>query len=64
MAFVVLGAVFAFNGTLVNVAFAALIAHLRGALGAQPALGRWLGRGVGAVFVALGVRLAWFDGSR
>ena len=64
VAFVVLGAVFAFNGTLVNVAFAALIARLRGTLGAQPVLGRWLGRGVGALFVALGVRLAWFDASR
>jgi|SRR5215831_3110241 len=62
--FVVLGAVFAFNGTLVNVGFAALIARLRGAMGAQPTLGRWLSRGVGALFVALGVRLAWFDVSR
>ena len=61
LAFVVLGAVFAFNGTLVNVAFAALVARLRGAFGARPALGRWLGRGVGALFVALGVRLAWFE---
>jgi len=64
LAFVALGAVFAVNGTLVNVAFAALIARLRGALGAQPAVGRWLGRGVGAVFIALGVRLAWFDSDR
>jgi threonine/homoserine/homoserine lactone efflux protein len=63
LAFVALGAVFAVNGTLVNVAFAALIARLRGALGSLPALGRWLARGVGAVFVALGVRLAGFDGS-
>ncbi|HEY6512878.1 MAG TPA: LysE family translocator [Burkholderiaceae bacterium] len=62
LAFVALGAVFAVNGTLVNVAFAALVARLRGALGSQPALGRWLARGVGALFVALGVRLAWFDG--
>lgn len=62
LAFIALGAVFAVNGTLVNVAFAALIARLRGALGAQPAVGRWLARGVGTVFVALGVRLAWFDG--
>jgi threonine/homoserine/homoserine lactone efflux protein len=61
-AFVVLGAVFAFNGTLVNVGFAALVARLRGAFGSRPAIGRWLGRGVGALFVALGVRLAWFDG--
>jgi threonine/homoserine/homoserine lactone efflux protein len=62
LAFVALGAVFAVNGTMVNVAFAALIARLRGALGSQPSVGRWLGRGVGAMFIALGVRLAWFDG--
>jgi threonine/homoserine/homoserine lactone efflux protein len=64
LAFVALGAVFAFNGTLVNVAFAALIACLRGALGTQRSIGRWLGRGVGALFIALGMRLAWFDGGR
>ena len=62
LAFVALGALFAVNGTVVNVAFAALIARLRGALGSQPSVGRWLGRGVGAIFIALGVRLAWFDG--
>jgi threonine/homoserine/homoserine lactone efflux protein len=62
LAFIALGVVFAFNGTLVNVAFAALVARLRGAVGAKPSIGRWLGRGVGALFVALGVRLAWFDG--
>jgi threonine/homoserine/homoserine lactone efflux protein len=63
-AFVVLGVVFAFNGTLVNVAFAALVARVRGAVGSRASIGRWLGRGVGALFVALGVRLAWFDASR
>ena len=62
LAFVALGAVFAVNGTVVNVVFAAMIVGLRGALGSQPALGRWLARSVGAVFIALGVRLAWFDG--
>jgi threonine/homoserine/homoserine lactone efflux protein len=63
-AFVVLGVVFAFNGTWVNVAFAALVARVRGAVGSRASIGRWLGRGVGALFVALGVRLAWFDASR
>ena len=62
LAFIALGTVFACNGTLVNVAFAALVARLRGAFGARAAAGRWLGRGVGALFIALGVRLAWFDG--
>jgi threonine/homoserine/homoserine lactone efflux protein len=63
-AFVVLGVVFAFNGTLVNVAFATLVARVRGAVGSRASIGRWLGRGVGALFIALGVRLAWFDASR
>jgi threonine/homoserine/homoserine lactone efflux protein len=63
-AFVVLGTVFAFNGTLVNVAFAALVSSLRGAVGSRASIGRWLGRGVGALFIALGVRLAWFDVGR
>src|SRR5262245_30331888 len=53
-AFVVLGIVFAFNGTLVNVAFAALVAHVRGAVGSHASIGRWLGRGVGTLFIALG----------
>jgi threonine/homoserine/homoserine lactone efflux protein len=61
-AFVVLGIVFAVNGTLVNVAFAALVARMRGALAGRGSFGRWLSRGVGALFVALGVRLALFEG--
>jgi len=61
-AFVALGSVFAFNGTLVNVAFAALVARLRHALGGG-GVGRWLSRGVGVLFIALGVRLALFAGS-
>ena len=63
-AFVALGVVVAFNGTLVNVAFAALVARVRGAVGSRASIGRWLGRGVGALFIALGVRLAWFDAGR
>jgi threonine/homoserine/homoserine lactone efflux protein len=64
LAFVALGAVFAVNGTAVNVAFAALVARLRVALAGQRSIGRWLSRGVGALFVALGVRLALLDGNR
>jgi threonine/homoserine/homoserine lactone efflux protein len=61
-AFVALGSVFAFNGTVVNVAFAALVARMRRAFSAPGSIGRWVSRGVGALFVALGVRLALFDG--
>jgi len=60
-AFVALGTLFAFNGTIVNVAFAALVARMRRTLGATGSIDRWVSRGVGALFVALGVRLALFD---
>lgn len=62
LAFVFLGTLFAFNGTLVNLAFAALVAKARSALGGRRAArSRWLTRGVGALFIALGVKLAAFD---
>ena len=61
-AFVLLGTVFAFNGTIVNVAFAALVARVRRAFSGPGSIGRWVSRGVGALFVALGVRLALFEG--
>jgi threonine/homoserine/homoserine lactone efflux protein len=62
-AFVALGTVFAFNGTIVNVAFAALVARVRRAFSSPGSIGRWVSRAVGALFVALGVRLALFEGS-
>jgi threonine/homoserine/homoserine lactone efflux protein len=62
LAFVALGTVFAFNGTIVNVAFAALVARVRQAFNGPHSVGRWVSRGVGALFVALGVRLALFEG--
>jgi threonine/homoserine/homoserine lactone efflux protein len=62
-AVVALGTLFAFNGTLVNLAFAALVARARRVFAGPSTLGRWVSRGVGALFVALGVRLAFFDGS-
>jgi threonine/homoserine/homoserine lactone efflux protein len=61
-AFVALGSLFAFNGTIVNVAFAALVACMRSALAGARSVGGWVTRGVGALFVALGVRLALFEG--
>ena len=64
-AFGLLGAVFVVNATAINLALAWAAASLRQRLGTdqtrQPALqavGRWLNRGVGALFVALGLRLA------
>lgn len=63
LAFVALGTVFAVNGTVVNVAFAALVAHVRRAFNGPRSIGRWVSRAVGALFIALGVRLAFFEGS-
>jgi threonine/homoserine/homoserine lactone efflux protein len=57
--FALLGAIFTVNGTLVNLGFAALLAALRQRWGDGGRVGRWLGRGAGAVMVALGLKLAF-----
>lgn len=60
-AFLVLGIVFNVNGTLVNLGFAWAVAALRARYAGHAGAGtwaRWLTRGVGAIFVALGIRLA------
>lgn len=62
LAFIVLGLLFDVNGTLVNVGLAWALATLRQRVGAPGWLGRWLRRGVGALFVALGLKLALGDG--
>ncbi|WP_284616844.1 LysE family translocator [Aquabacterium humicola] len=66
-AFLVLGAVFNINGTLVNLGFAWVIAALRAKLAREGAGPRrwttWLTRGVGALFIALGVRLGLAESS-
>ena len=61
LAFIVLGTVFVVNSTLVNLAIAGLAAALRQRLAGRPGsrrIGLWLNRGVGAAFIALGLRLA------
>jgi threonine/homoserine/homoserine lactone efflux protein len=61
LAFVLLGGVFVVNGTLVNLAIAAAAAALRSSLAGQPRwqrLGAWLNRGVGVLFLVLGLKLA------
>lgn len=68
LAFVLLGAVFVFNATLVNLCFAAGVAALarrhraHAATGRADTLARWLNRGAGALFIGLGLRLALVDG--
>ena len=58
LAFLVLGAIFDFNGMLWCHALALFTAFASQRLQVGAALARWLNRAIGAVFVALGVRLA------
>ncbi len=60
-AFVLLGSVFVFNSTIVNLLIAAAAAALRRRLADQvrwQRLGPWLNRSAGALFVVLGLKLA------
>lgn len=57
LAFIFLGVIFNFNGTLWCLFVAWATARL-GSLGIGRHAAAWLGRGVGAVFVFLGIRLA------
>ena len=58
LAFVVLGAIFDINGMLWCHALALFTAFASRRLNVGAAVGRWLNRTMGAVFVALGARLA------
>ena len=58
LAFVVLGAIFDFNGMLWCHALALFAAFASRRLKVGAAVGRWLSRTMGALFVALGVKLA------
>ena len=67
LAFVALGMVFVINATAVNLGLAWGVARLRSGMGDKPGLqrvGAWLNRGVGALFITFGLRLAWGDGGR
>ena len=61
-AFVLLGIIFIFNSLFVTIGFAALVAQLqaqaRARFGGWSRLALWLNRSCGALFVALGVKLA------
>lgn len=56
--FFVLGFVFAFNGTLVNLGWALAASRLGDWLRARLGVAQWLNRTTGGVFIALGVKLA------
>jgi threonine/homoserine/homoserine lactone efflux protein len=58
LAFLFLGAVFDFNGTIWNLVIAWSTAHLSRKLALSGSFKQWFSRCVGAVFVFIGVRLA------
>jgi threonine/homoserine/homoserine lactone efflux protein len=58
LAFLFLGVIFDFNGTLWNLFIAWSTAHLSSRLAPSAAFKRWFNRCVGTVFVFIGVRLA------
>ena len=58
LAFIVLGAIFAFNGMLWCLLLASFTAFASRRMKVGAAVGRWLNRTMGAVFLALGVKLA------
>ncbi|UZE50360.1 LysE family translocator [Rhodopseudomonas sp. P2A-2r] len=61
LAFVALGLVFIFNGTLWNLGMAAFAARAAGRLRRSDGALRWINRVLGGVFVALGVRVAMLE---
>lgn len=56
-----LGLIFNFNGTLVNIGYALVASRLGDWLKSRFDLSRWLNRVTGALFIALGLRLAFFE---
>ena len=59
LAFLFLGAIFNLNGTLWNLLVAWLAARAAGGLRRSAAVSRWFNRCVGALFIYLGIRLAF-----
>jgi threonine/homoserine/homoserine lactone efflux protein len=58
LAFLFLGAIFDFNGTIWNLLVAWSTARLSGSLAPNAAFKRWFNRCVGGVFIFIGIRLA------
>jgi threonine/homoserine/homoserine lactone efflux protein len=59
LAFLALGATFIFTGTIWCLVLAVGAAHARGLLARKPAFRVWIDRVTGALFLLLGLRLAW-----
>jgi threonine/homoserine/homoserine lactone efflux protein len=58
LAFLILGAIFDFNGTIYNLIMAWSAAKLSSALAPGDAFRRWFNRCVGGLFIFIGIRLA------
>jgi threonine/homoserine/homoserine lactone efflux protein len=61
LAFVALGLVFIFNGTLWNLGMAAFAARAAGRIHRSDGALKWINRVLGGVFVALGIRVAMLE---
>jgi threonine/homoserine/homoserine lactone efflux protein len=61
LAFVALGLVFIFNGTLWNLGMAAFAARAAGRIRRSDGALKWINRVLGGVFVALGIRVAMLE---
>ena len=57
-AFVLLGVIFIVNSLIVTITFATLVAHARTRFRGSSRIALWLNRSCGALFVAIGVKLA------
>lgn len=61
LAFLFLGVLFTFNGTLVNLLWAWSAARVSALLGGGGSYGLWIKRVVGTLFIGLGIKLALTD---
>jgi len=61
LAFFFLGLVFNLNGTLWNLSVAYVVARASSALRGTKRIQRWIDSAIGAMFVALGVKLALYQ---
>jgi threonine/homoserine/homoserine lactone efflux protein len=57
-AFVALGIIFIFNSLFVTISFAALVTHASARLQRSSGIALWLNRSCGALFIAIGIKLA------
>ena len=61
LAFILLGAIFIFNGTLWCLGVAAVAAKTAGRFTQASVIGLWINRALGGLFVYLGIRIALFQ---